>query len=197
MSQCVCVCVCVCVPRCVPRCVCVCVCVCVCSDKICTNENASLRYMSFWLCTHIAVFSPSLAIRQMKCCCFFTSACVCVNDQLCFMFHRCKGCILIKGQQAIKRHLMHGVIYPLVCFMLAFMHGIWIRCYIHRAALSYLVTVSLQTHIDVRSVEIQLELAFITQPYGIYANLSMCVCCLLYTSPSPRDISGSRMPSSA
>ena len=27
--------------------------------------------------------------------------------------------------------------------------------------------------------------------------LDVCVACLLYTSPSPRDISGSRMPSSA
>ena len=29
------------------------------------------------------------------------------------------------------------------------------------------------------------------------ANLSIALTCLLYTSPSPRDISGSRMPSSA
>ena len=34
--------------------------------------------------------------------------------------------------------------------------------------------------------------------YRGYAAQDLCeYCCLLYTSPSPRDISGSRMPSSA
>ena len=32
---------------------------------------------------------------------------------------------------------------------------------------------------------------------GVHYILSKSSCCLLYTSPSPRDISGSRMPSSA
>ena len=30
-----------------------------------------------------------------------------------------------------------------------------------------------------------------------FADEAVCIGCLLYTSPSPRDISGSRMPSSA
>ena len=34
--------------------------------------------------------------------------------------------------------------------------------------------------------------------HGTYeANMSMYNCCLLYTSPSPRDVEESRMPSSA
>ena len=32
---------------------------------------------------------------------------------------------------------------------------------------------------------------------SIAANCRMCLVCLLYTSPSPRDLSTSRMPSSA
>ena len=37
---------------------------------------------------------------------------------------------------------------------------------------------------------------FIKNPHDVLTN-SEVVTCLLYTSPSPRDISGSRMPSSA
>ena len=33
--------------------------------------------------------------------------------------------------------------------------------------------------------------------YYIFFTLCVCVCCLLYTSPSPRDRTTSRMPSSA
>ena len=33
--------------------------------------------------------------------------------------------------------------------------------------------------------------------YWIYNAVKLVLDCLLYTSPSPRDISGSRMPSSA
>ena len=33
--------------------------------------------------------------------------------------------------------------------------------------------------------------------YGLSAVAAVVYACLLYTSPSPRDISGSRMPSSA
>ena len=32
---------------------------------------------------------------------------------------------------------------------------------------------------------------------SVSVSVSVSLCCLLYTSPSPRDISGSRMPSSA
>jgi len=35
-------------------------------------------------------------------------------------------------------------------------------------------------------------------PFGLLSKLADCqVCCLLYTSPSPRDRTRSRMPSSA
>ena len=37
----------------------------------------------------------------------------------------------------------------------------------------------------------------ILNPVAIKDHLDQCVICLLYTSPSPRDLSTSRMPSSA
>ena len=37
----------------------------------------------------------------------------------------------------------------------------------------------------------------ISQDYSSMVNFARCKCCLLYTSPSPRDAHESRMPSSA
>ena len=37
----------------------------------------------------------------------------------------------------------------------------------------------------------------ISQDYSSMVNFARCKCCLLYTSPSPRDATLSRMPSSA
>ena len=48
------------------------------------------------------------------------------------------------------------------------------------------------THAAYRGVAYDTRCVEMTEPHGTY-----CYRCLLYTSPSPRDLSTSRMPSSA
>ena len=45
--------------------------------------------------------------------------------------------------------------------------------------------------------EIRKQIFFMKECFHKVRNILAICCCLLYTSPSPRDISGSRMPSSA
>ena len=55
----------------------------------------------------------------------------------------------------------------------------------------------LQGKLDVESLISQLNAALAEEWLAYYQYWVGALVCLLYTSPSPRDISGSRMPSSA
>ena len=53
-------------------------------------------------------------------------------------------------------------------------------------------------HVDVMLAKRKMSLTELSERVGItMANLSILKTCLLYKSPSPRDVEESRMPSSA
>ena len=62
-----------------------------------------------------------------------------------------------------------------------------------------LLVPSLMTAVTIVGCMYTLSLVMKTIPVGItYASFAgLCIICLLYTSPSPRDVEESRMPSSA
>ena len=52
-------------------------------------------------------------------------------------------------------------------------------------------------HSDIGDAVMDADLVIVATPVGACEAVAMAINCLLYTSPSPRDLSTSRMPSSA